>query len=148
MKVKYLDPFYVSGISTVTNNENELNEEKALIPALWDKYAEDNIESKTFNKTNNFAMYGLCHEYESDANGDYKYTIGVEVSKPKNAIKIERQRYLVFTKEGELPDVVLDAWIEVLEYFQDENCQYERAFNIDFEKYLNEDQIEIYISIK
>lgn len=148
MKVKYLEKFYVAGITTRTNNEKELNEETAQIPALWDKYAEENIEGKTFNKAKSMAMYGVYNKYESDVNSDYDYTIGVEVTKPKNAITIEKDRYLVFTKNGEFPEVVIEAWKDVWDYFASEACEYERAYNYDFEKYAKEDEIEIYISIK
>ena len=148
MKVKYLEKFYVAGITTRTNNETELNEEQGKIPDLWQKYVDDNIESKTFNKAKSFAMYGLYNKYESDVNSDYDYTVGVEVTKPKNAITVEKDRYLVFTKQGELPDVVIDAWHDVWNYFSSEECEYERAYNFDFERYEEDEQIEIYISIK
>ena len=148
MKVKYIDKFYVAGITTRTNNEKELNEEEGKIPALWQKYVDENIEGKTFNKAKNMAMYGVYNKYENDVNSDYDYTIAVEVTKPKNAITIEKDRYLVFTKEGELPEVVIEAWKDVWDYFSSEACEYERAYNYDFEKYAKEDEIEIYISIK
>ncbi|WP_323593491.1 GyrI-like domain-containing protein [Aliarcobacter butzleri] len=107
----------------------------------------ESIESKTFNKSNNFAMYGVYNKYEKDVNSDYDYTIGVEVTKPKNAITIEKDKYLVFSKKGEFPDVVIDTWYDVWDYFASENCEYERTYNFDFEKYENEDEVEIYISI-
>jgi predicted transcriptional regulator YdeE len=65
----------------------------------------------------------------------------------KNAITIEKDKYLVFSKKGEFPDVVIDTWYDVWDYFASENCEYERAYNFDFEKYENEDEVEIYISI-
>ena len=147
MKVKYLEKFYVAGITVRTNNVTELNEETAQIPQLWQRYIDESIESKTFNKSNNFAMYGVYNKYEKDVNSDYDYTIGVEVTKPKNAITIEKDKYLVFSKKGEFPDVVIDTWYDVWDYFSSENCEYERAYNFDFEKYENEDEVEIYISI-
>lgn len=147
MKVKNIKKLMIAGISEITNNKNELNEDTAKIPQLWDKYVDENIYSKTFDKANNSYMYGVYSDYESDDMGDYKVTIGVEVKKPKNAIIIEdQQRYLVFTKKGELPDVVIDVWQEIWEYFDGEP-QYERAYKVDFEKYVSEDEVEIYISI-
>lgn len=148
MKVKYLEKFYVAGITTRTNNVTELNEETAQIPQLWQRYVDENIEGKTFNKSKSLAMYGVYNKYEKDVNSDYDYTIGVEVTKPKNAITIEKDRYLVFTKKGEFPEVVLEAWHDVWDYFNSSECQYERAYNYDFEKYAKEDEIEIFISIK
>ncbi|MBP6714549.1 MAG: GyrI-like domain-containing protein, partial [Aliarcobacter sp.] len=112
------------------------------------RYVDENIESKTFNKSRNLAMYGVYNKYEKDVNSDYDYTIGVEVTKFKNAITIEKDRYLVFSKKGEFPKVVIEAWHEVWNYFTSQECKYERAYNFDFEKYLKNDEIEIYISIK
>lgn len=136
----------VSGISTTTNNEAELSEENGKIPLLWDEYVENSVDNKTFNKANSKYFYGIYSNYASDENGDYKYTIGVEVTKPKNAIVIENQRYLVFSKQGEFPGVVLDAWKDVWAYFAG-TPEYTRAFKIDFEKYVEETEVEIYISI-
>ena len=43
--------------------------------------------------------------------------VAVEVTKTKNKpIIIENQKYLVFTKEGELPEVAFEAWKEIWEY--------------------------------
>ena len=147
MKLTYIQKLIISGTSTVTNNENETSEEKAKIGELWDKYVEENIYSKTFNKANNTAMYATYTDYENKDSGDYKVTIGVEVLKPKNAITIEKQKYLMFSKKGELPQIVIELWKEILEYFENNN-EYERAYTIDLEKYAVEDEIEIYISIK
>lgn len=93
-------------------------------------------------------MYGVYNKYKKDINSDYDYTICVEVTKAKNAIVIEKGRYLVFSKKGEFPKVVIEAWHEVWDYFASQECAYERAYNFDFEKYLKDDEIEIYISIK
>ena len=147
MKVKYVDKFYVSGITVRTNNEKELNEETAQIPALWEKYLDENIEAKTFNKAKSMAMYGVYNKYEKNSNSDYDYTIAIEVTKPKNAITIDKDRYLVFTKKGELPDLVIETWKDVWDYFDSQECKYERAYNYDFEKYVSDDEVEIYISI-
>jgi len=146
MKVSKVEKLMISGISTITNNQNELDENSAKIPQLWDDYFTKDIYTKTFNKSNKGLIYGVYSDYVADEMGDYKITIGVEVTKPKNAIVINNQRYLVFSKKGELPEVVTDAWQEVWEYFDGEP-EYERAYKVDFEKYVSEDEIEIYISI-
>ena len=41
------------------------------------------------------------------------------------------------------------SWImgRIWDYFE-KNSDYERAFEVDFEKYAKEDEIEIYVSIK
>ena len=89
MKVKYLEKFYVAGITVKTNNKIELDETTAQISKLWQRYVDENIESKTFNKSKSLAMYGVYNKYEKDVNSDYDYTIGVEVTKSKNAFSID-----------------------------------------------------------
>ncbi len=147
MKVAKIKKLMISGISDTTNNEFELSEENGKIVKLWDDYVEKNAYGATFNKANKDEMYAVYSDYESGVNGNYKVTIGVEVTKPKNAIVIEDKRYLVFTKKGELPNIVVELWKEIWDYFE-ENSEYERVFTIDFERYKKEDEIEIFISIK
>jgi len=147
MKVSYVKNLMLQGISTRTNNENEKNVETQKIAPLWEKYDEEHIFTKTLNKVSNTSFYGLYLNYESDVNGDYDAMVAVEVTKAKNnAIVIKNQKYLVFTKEGELPEVAFELWSEIWEYFENNN-DYERAYGIDFEKYSKKDEIEIYISI-
>jgi predicted transcriptional regulator YdeE len=146
MKVKKVEKLYLAGLSVRTNNKNEFSQDEAKIGQLWQDYSDSNYEGKIFNKSNGMAMYGVYHDYESNESADYTVTVGVEVTKPKNAIKIENQRYLVFTKKGEIPDVVIELWTQIWEYFNT-NTEYTRAYKVDFEKYAKEDEIEIYISI-
>ncbi len=148
MKVSYVKKLMLLGISVRTNNANEKNQETHKIAPLWEKYDVDNIYSKTLNKANNTSFYGLYSNYESDVNGDYDATVAVEVTKTKNnAMVIENKKYLVFTKQGELPEVCTELWEEIWDYFAN-NSEYERAYTIDFEKYSKENLIDIYISIK
>ena len=139
--------FFPEKLPKPTNNEFEMSEENGKIAALWEEYFANDVYKKTFDKANSDFMYGVYSNYESDASGNYKVTVGVEVTKPKNAIVIENKKYLVFTKQGELPMVVVELWEEIWDYFE-KNNEYERSFEIDFEKYTKEDEIEIYVSIK
>ncbi len=136
----------ISGLSVTTNNATEF-EGESKIQKLWDDYEEKNIYSATHNKANNSSMYGVYNNYTSDLNGDFDVTIGVEVTKAKNAIVITDEKYLVFKKVGELPQVVIDTWTQIWEYFEN-NSEYKRAYTIDFEHYTKENEIEIYISIE
>ncbi|QKE28878.1 transcriptional regulator, AraC family [Arcobacter acticola] len=147
MKVTRIKKLMISGISAVTNNELEMSEENGKIAQLWEDYFANDVYKKTFDKANSDFMYGVYSNYDSDVNGNYKITVGVEVTKAKNAIVIEDKKYLVFTKKGELPMVVVELWEEIWDYFE-KNSDYERSFEVDFEKYAKEDEIEIYVSIK
>ena len=147
MKVTRIKKLMISGISAVTNNELEMSEENEKIAQLWEDYFANDVYKKTFDKANSDFMYGVYSDYASDVTGNYKITVGVEVTKVKNAIVIEDKKYLVFTKKGELPMVVVELWEEIWDYFE-KNSDYERSFEVDFEKYAKEDEIEIYVSIK
>lgn len=147
MKVKQIDKLMIAGISDTTNNKNEMGEETGKIAPLWNKYMDENIYGKTFNKSKNDYMYGVYSDYVSDMDGDYMITVGTEVTKPKNAIVIEKQRYLVFSNKGEFPNVVIDTWNEIWEYFSNEDSDYKRSYKVDFEKYITMEELEIYISI-
>jgi predicted transcriptional regulator YdeE len=147
MKTHRIKKLMLNGISTTTNNKNEFDENNAKIPKLWDDYVEQKVYNSTFNKSKEIYMYGVYSNYTSDLNGDYDVTIAVEVTKPKGAIIIEDQKFLVFKNKGELPQIVIDTWGEVWDYFGNENSEYKRTYNIDFEKYVSKDEIEIYISI-
>ncbi|MEA3553229.1 MAG: effector binding domain-containing protein [Campylobacterota bacterium] len=147
MKIKQIKKMMISGISVTTNNKNELTEDKAKIAQLWDEYTQNHIYTKTHNKVKDTAMYGVYSNYVSDLNGDFDLTVGVEVSKAKNPIVIENERYLVFSKKGELPEIIFETWEEIWEYFEN-NDEYKRKYSVDFEKYTKEDEIEIYISIQ
>jgi predicted transcriptional regulator YdeE len=148
MKVSYVKDLMLLGISITTNNENEKNEETQKIASLWAKYDEENIFGKTLNKLSNTSFYGVYSNYVTDVNGDFDVTVAVEVTKNKNnPIIIKNQKYLVFKKEGELPEVSFEAWQEIWEYFEN-NSDYERAYGVDFEKYSKRNEVEIFISIK
>ncbi|APW65570.1 MULTISPECIES: GyrI-like domain-containing protein [Arcobacteraceae] len=146
MKTTRVKNLMISGLSVTTNNATEF-EGESKIQKLWDDYEEKNIYSATHNKANNSSMYGVYNNYTSDLNGDFDVTIGVEVTKAKNAIVITDEKYLVFKKVGELPQVVIDTWTQIWEYFEN-NSEYKRAYTIDFEHYTKENEIEIYISIE
>lgn len=147
MKTHRIKKIMFFGLKTDTNNENEKNEETAKIPALWDDYVEKNIYGKTLNKSKEPHLYGVYSNYESDVNGNYSVSVAIEVTKNKNAIVVENQKFLVFKNSGELPAIVLETWKEIWAYFEDKP-EYERAYTVDFEKYLDKDTIEIYIAIK
>ncbi len=147
MKTHRIKKLVISGISLVTNNETEINSGAPKLPNLWGEYDEKNIYSATFNKVNDTAMYGVYTEYTTDSSGDYKYTVGVEVKKGKNVITIENQKFLVFRAKGDIAETVLETWEKIWAYFADENSEFKRNYTVDFEKYVEEDEIEIYISI-
>lgn len=147
MKTHRIKKLMLAGSSVRTNNKDEMSENDGKIVQLWDDYVKNDIYNKTFNKSKEPYLYGVYSEYDSDLNGDYTVSVAVEVTKSKNAIVIEDQKFLVFKNKGEFPEVVIDTWEIVWKYFE-ENDEYTRMYTVDFEKYISKDELEIYIAIE
>lgn len=156
-KIIKREAFQIIGISTKTSNANELTAQ-AKIPQLWQDFYEKNIVDQ-LSKLDNQNVYGLYSDYETDVNGNYAITIGVEASKmndasPEWVIKtIPAAKYLVFTShKGEMPEIVIQTWQEIWAWFA--NSKVERTYTGDFELYdercanPQEAQVEVYIAIK
>lgn len=141
-EVKYVDEFSVTGISTRTQNSDEMNSATAKIPALWQEF-------RTSDLANSPMIYGVYSAYSSDVNGFYTLTVGTP-HKAENSnsetIIIPSGNYLVFNNRGTMPAAVIHAWQEVWNYFAGET-EYQRQYGCDFEVYYEEDQVSIYIGI-
>lgn len=92
--------------------------------------------------------------YESDATGMYDVMAGADTLVANNlsntkTVKVQADKYLVFSAQGEIPNVCIELWKEIWGYFSSEICEYERLYTTDFESYSNcKSGIEIYIAIK
>jgi len=56
--------------------------------------------------------------------------------------------YLVFTQQGEMPQAVIDAWMEVWDFFASDQTEYQRTYTVDFEFYSGPEQVELHIAVK
>lgn len=128
--------------SVRTNNESESDQSTAKIMPLWMKAFEDGF------CTGEQVSYGIYHNYESDHNGDYDVSVAVESTVEDNHdMQIESGKYLKFSFSGEMPQVVVDGWHAVWNYFET-NKKYQRKYSTDFEKYVPGNQgVDIYIAI-
>lgn len=147
MKKVKIDSFLISGIKTRTNNQNEQNPDTSKIAKLWEEFYAQNIPNQITDKKS--FIYGIYSSYESDVNGSFDVLAGVAVSKKSDNfenVRILQGEYLVFAKSGTMPNAVIEAWQDVWSYF--ENSKEQRAYTTDFEKYINQDTVEIYISIQ
>jgi len=151
MRIEEIEEKIIYGISTRTKNTNEMNPKTAKIGKIWQKF-DNTIE---VNYKNGERVYGVYYNYESDANGEFDILAGYEVSNDKlDKIIIPKGKYLVFNKTFEKTDdttriqAIIETWGKVWEYFEDENSNYKRIYKTDFEYYKNQNEIEIYISIK
>ncbi len=137
----------ITGLKVRTNNEDEMNPKIAKIGALWQNFFEHIMP--TLGETPP-PLYGVYTHYESDAHGEFDLFVGakeVEKSDGRESVTLEEGTYLCFRAKGELPQAVIDTWGKIWNYFSDEKCQEKRAYKTDFEKYISQDEAEIYIGI-
>ena len=151
VKVKLKQKF-VSGISVITNNKDEADSEKAKIPGLWNDFMYKNLFEKIPGKTQESNVIAVYTNYVSDHTDNYKILIGAEVKenselKEFSKVCLQKGNYLKFNIKGKFPEAIINAWGEIWNYFE-KNKEVKRAFTSDFEEYLSEDELNIYISVK
>ncbi len=141
--------FLVSGLKVRTKNADEFDMKIAKIPALWEKLCTPEVFDCLENKNKDFKTYGVYTNYSSNIDGEYDILVGVDVeSRNENFdnIKIKGGKFLVFEKSGQIPQIVIELWQEVWEHFK--TSQTQRAYTNDFERYISDDKVELYIAIK
>lgn len=148
-QVKINDSIICQGICVRTNNENEMNPSTAKIGELWDNFYQNVMPTVADSPQ----LYGLYYNYASDVNGDFDVMAAVSnaLANTDNltltSTTIPAGNYLVFTQQGKMPQAVITAWQQVWAYFTNANCQHTRKYSVDFEKYVAEDIVEVYIAV-
>ena len=138
----------IIGLKVRTKNEDEMNSNTQKIAPLWQNFFENIMP--TLGETPP-PLYGVYSNYESDVHGAFDVLVGaesVELSDARETVVLEEGTYLCFKAKGELPQAVIETWGEIWNYFTDENCQEKRVYGTDFEKYISQDEAEIYIGIE
>ena len=131
----------IVGFAARTSNEDP--QMGAIIGDLWKQlYTPENTE-KIQNRVNAYAI-GLYSDYDNEG---YQVTAGFEVSDAENgngfAVKtIPAGRYAKFSVHGDMIEAVANSWKEIWE------TPLDRKFTGDFEEYLSQEDIDIYIAIK
>ena len=151
------ESFQIVGISARTSNANEITSQ-AKIPQLWTDFYQQDVVGQIPNPVNQ-VTYGLYSDYETDVNGEYSITLGMEVlaadEVPEGLVvkTVPAANYLVFTSDkGPFVEVVVKAWQDVWAWFA--NSGVERTYTGDFELYdercanPQEAQVDLYIAIK
>ncbi|EKF9639193.1 effector binding domain-containing protein [Vibrio cholerae] len=149
MNVNNIDGFEVVGLSVRTTNASELNPSTAKIGQLWERFYA-NAGQKLSERSK---VYGVYTNYESDSKGAFDVIacsdeLSTEVLLDAIKVEIVSGNYVVFSAMGELPQAVLNLWAVVLNFFDSENCPYERSYTTDFEYYKSNTEVEIFISVK
>ena len=131
----------IVGFTARTSNEDP--QMGAIIGGLWKQlYTPENTE-KIQNRVNSYAI-GLYSNYDKEG---YQVTADFEVRDAENqngsAVKtIPAGRYAKFSVHGDMIEAVANSWKEIWE------TPLDRTFTGDFEEYLSQEDIDIYIAIK
>lgn len=148
------------GISTRTNNKNEMDPSLAKISPTVQQFFLHDMPNKLVNRKKPGITYCAYTDYESDFTGDYTYFIGEEVTSFENipegltTLTIPAQTYTRLTTEaGPMPDVLIKTWHNIW-LMAPEDFGGTRTYRTDFELYderASDPQntvIDIYIGIK
>ena len=147
MDIVQIEEKIIRGISVRTKNSDEMNPETAKIGQLYHKFDQD----ITVNYKEGARVYGVYYGYESDETGEFTVLAGSDRAEsekvPLEQVTIPAGKYLVFSGRGEMPQVVIDAWGQIWEYFSGSDTPHKRAFTTDFENYKSPNEVEVYIAI-
>ena len=130
-------------VGFTARTSNEAPQMGAIIGDLWKQlYTPENTE-KIQNRVNAYAI-GLYSDYDKEG---YQVTAGFEVSDAESGngftVKtIPAGRYAKFSVHGDMIEAVANSWKEIWE------TPLDRTFTGDFEEYLSQEDIDIYIAIK
>ena len=148
------------GLAVRTNNQNEMQPEKAKIATLAGKYWERQVANDIKSRSKPGVTYAIYTDYASDEHGDYTYFIGEVVDSLQGqdlekftTVTIPAGNYSMFTTAaGKMPEIVITAWQEIWT-MQDDDLGGKRQYLADFEVYdaraMDPDNtvVDIYIGI-
>ncbi|CCO45470.1 putative Bacterial transcription activator [Vibrio nigripulchritudo SOn1] len=146
MRMEKIESFEALGLTIRTNNHDEMKTSGLKIGQLW----QDFYSQVAPKLSSSSAVYGVYHNYESDHLGDFDVTAcatNLSDNSEFGTNIVKSGEYLVFSNKGKMPEMVVACWQQVWAFFADENCEYDRAYDTDFEKYLSEEEVEIYIGV-
>ena len=145
--------FKIIGISVRTTNKN--NQSQQDLEKLWGKFFSENIIEKIPNKVSS-NIITIYTDYKSDYTDEYTTIIGIPVSIldeiPNGLIgrEFEEEDFQKFTAKGEMPNAVVNTWVDIWQRDKELN----RKYTYDFEVYGKNSrngknsEVEIYIATK
>jgi len=147
MEIETIETKTIKGLCIKTSNKKETNAETGQIPGLWQLF-NNNVDLDGGN-----SVYGVYYDYEPDATGDFNVLAGTDQLDITSVLKLETidikaGKYAVFYAKGEMPQTVIDTWGEVWKYFSQDNAEHKRTYATDFEHYVNNSELKIYIAIE
>ncbi len=150
-QLKDVPAFLVSGITVSTLNGDEAAPETAKLPGLWGRFYSEALAADIPHALKDSPIYGVYHDYESDYRARFRVTAGVAVSAPANGtgfdtIHVPAASYVVFTGRGPMPNVVIETWQSVWNFFET-SSNFKRKYTVDFELYAGADEVAIHIAV-
>lgn len=145
----HVNSFIISGTKTRTNNQLEMVPSQSKLSHLWGSFLRENIKDQIPNQVKNSPVYGVYTNYQSDYTGDYDVIAGVKTTSSDvgsfSSVNIAEGNYLLFEKKGTMPQVVMEIWLDVWNYFNEPQSVV-RLYTADFEVY-KEDGLALYIAV-
>lgn len=139
------EAFSVAGLTIRTCNKDERDPQSARIGKLWNRFFDECVYEAP-NRVGDMRLYGVYSAYESDAEGAFDLTAGVAVLSESAAVNVEAGDYLVFSGQGQMPQMIETLWQSIWEYFE-AHPQLRRTYRSDFESYGGPDQVDIHIGV-
>ena len=133
MELKFVSEKTINGLCTRTDNATEMDPKKGKISALWQTFD----DAVPVDYKNGERVYGVYSNYESDHTGKFTVHAGFDgKSIPSNVslekISIPEAKYFVFIHQGEMPQIAIDAWTEVWNYFSNDKAEHQRLYSNGF----------------
>lgn len=143
---QHQDAFHVAGLTIRTTNREENEPATARIGKLWGRFFGEETYASTPGRTRDARIFSVYSAYESDAHGAFDVTAGVAVSGSEGSRAVEAGDYLVFTGQGEMPQMVIATWQRIWQYFE-AHPEVARRYRSDFEAYEGPDKVAIHIGV-
>lgn len=139
---RYLQEIVLVGLTTRTNNTNELNPSQSKIAALASNYWGNHTGACFKQRKAPGVTYAVYTHFEDGAQGDYTYFIGEAVHalaqqdlQKFTTLTIPASQYTQFTTEpGPIPEIIINAWQKIWQ-MGTSDWRGKRSYIADFEVY-------------
>lgn len=145
MKREQMASFQVHGPTCRTSNAAEFNPLTGRIGPLWQGFAASGLGADMSQ------VFGVYFGYADRHLAEYSVMAGVKLAGAEAAtqdrVTIPAGEYLVFDCRGPMPAALIAGWGQVWAHFAQPDAPV-RAFDHDFERYLDLDHAQICIGLK
>ena len=145
--------FKIIGSSTRTTNKD--NQSAQDLGRLWGQFHSENVFERIPNKSSS-EILSVYTDYKSDHKDEYTTIIGVPVSTLDDipdgltGREFQAENFRKFTAKGEMPDAVVNTWIDIWKKDKDLGRKYSYDFEVYGDKCRNGEnsEVDIFVAIK